>query len=310
MVDNPDLVQIHNAGDYGSEFEYDSEAEKKRAKYNDLADKTKAPKERAVNKRKLEDEYSKEEGTIHRLHFLSLDAYSRHKMLVNTYLSFYGGSVNQFKRDSSRDKTDMDVIRENHQFLWSDEDDEDELDWGKDLAKKYYNKLFKTYAIVDLSRYKENKIALRWRINQEVVDGKGQFMCGNRKCKESEGLRSWEVNFAYVEHGQKKNALVKLRLCPDCSYKLNYHHRKKEVLPKKKEIKETEKSSKKIRSDELSDDKAESSHSGTIEESDKTKGGSESNIDDESEVWKGPVKLTEEKSREEEFDEYFADMFL
>ncbi|KAK3595865.1 hypothetical protein CHS0354_014689 [Potamilus streckersoni] len=309
MVDNPDLVQIHNAGDYGSEFEYDSEAEKKRAKYNDLAEKTKPPKEKVVSKRKLEDEYSKEEGTIHRLHFLSLDAYSRHKMLVNTYLSFYGGSVNQFKRDSSRDKTDMDVIRENHQFLWSDEDEDDEPDWGKDLAKKYYNKLFKTYAIVDLSRYKENKIALRWRIKQEVFDGKGQFMCGNRKCKETEGLRSWEVNFAYVEHGQKKNALVKLRLCPDCSYKLNYHHRKKEVLPKKKETKETEKSSKKIRLDEISDDK-ESSHSGRIEESDKKKEGSESSIDDESDVWKGPVKLTEEKSREEEFDEYFADMFL
>ena len=38
----------------------------------------------------------------------------------------------------------------------------------------------------------------------------GQFTCGNKKCQESEGLRSWEVNFAYMEHGEKKNALVKL----------------------------------------------------------------------------------------------------
>jgi len=39
----------------------------------------------------------------------------------------------------------------------------------------------------------------------------GQFECGAKRCSEREGLRSWEVNFAYVEHAEKKNALVKLR---------------------------------------------------------------------------------------------------
>ena len=39
----------------------------------------------------------------------------------------------------------------------------------------------------------------------------GQFVCGSKKCPEKEELRSWEVNFAYVEQGEKKNALVKLR---------------------------------------------------------------------------------------------------
>ena len=43
----------------------------------------------------------------------------------------------------------------------------------KEMSKKYYDKLFKEYCIGDLSRYKENKIALRWRIEREVVDGKG-----------------------------------------------------------------------------------------------------------------------------------------
>ena len=28
----------------------------------------------------------------------------------------------EFQRDSSRDRTDIDVIRENHRFLWDDED--------------------------------------------------------------------------------------------------------------------------------------------------------------------------------------------
>lgn len=38
----------------------------------------------------------------------------------------------------------------------------------------------------------------------------GQFQCGNKRCEKQEGLKSWEVNFAYVEHGEKRNALVKL----------------------------------------------------------------------------------------------------
>lgn len=38
----------------------------------------------------------------------------------------------------------------------------------------------------------------------------GQFQCGSKRCEKQEGLRSWEVNFAYVEHSEKRNALVKL----------------------------------------------------------------------------------------------------
>jgi protein FRA10AC1 len=55
------------------------------------------------------------------------------------------------------------------------------------------------------------QIAMRWRTEQEVVNGKGQFTCGNKICPENGGLRTWEVNFAYREHEEKKNALVKLR---------------------------------------------------------------------------------------------------
>lgn len=55
------------------------------------------------------------------------------------------------------------------------------------------------------------KIALRWRIEQEVIVGKGQFICGNKRCTSKEDLKTWEVNFAYIESGEKKNALVKIR---------------------------------------------------------------------------------------------------
>ena len=57
----------------------------------------------------------------------------------------------------ANDKTDIDVIHENHRFLWSDNDDANET-WAKRLAKKYWDKLFKEYCIADLSRYKENKV--------------------------------------------------------------------------------------------------------------------------------------------------------
>ena len=50
-----------------------------------------------------------------RMQFLSLNAYDRHKMLVNEYLlSYAGASEKVLKRDTSKDKTDLDVIRENH----------------------------------------------------------------------------------------------------------------------------------------------------------------------------------------------------
>lgn len=40
------------------------------------------------------------------------------------------------------------------------------------------SKLFREYAVADLSRYKEGKVGLRWRTQQEVVNGAGQFECG------------------------------------------------------------------------------------------------------------------------------------
>lgn len=54
-------------------------------------------------------------------------------------------------------KTDRDVIKENHQFVW--EEGEEEGSWDKTLAKKYYDKLYKEYCLADLSRYKENKVS-------------------------------------------------------------------------------------------------------------------------------------------------------
>jgi protein FRA10AC1 len=57
-------------------------------------------------------------------------------------------------------------------FLRTEKDDED-LTWEKRLAKRYYDKLFKEYALVELRFYKEGRLAMRWRNEKEVVRGKG-----------------------------------------------------------------------------------------------------------------------------------------
>lgn len=71
-------------------------------------------------------------------------------------------------------KTDLDILKQNHRFLWDsdDESDESKLSWGDRIAKKYYDRLYKEYCICDLSRYEANKIAMRWRVEKEVILGK------------------------------------------------------------------------------------------------------------------------------------------
>lgn len=82
------------------------------------------------------------------------------------------------------------------------------------MALKYYQRLCKEYAICDLSRHREGAIALRWRTEQEVLSGRGQWACGARGCSERTDLHSYEVNFAYRDGGggPVRNDLVKASL--------------------------------------------------------------------------------------------------
>ncbi|CAN9509242.1 unnamed protein product [Ophioblennius macclurei] len=333
-----DLVKVHGSGGYDSEFSDDddeggesSERGLKRKHEEEILQKPyKSSRHSKVAHRSFHsNEVDREEARNRRAHIISLNAFERHKKFVGDYILYYGGQMADFKRTASKDRTDLDVLRENHRFLWRDED-EDDMTWEKELAKKYYDKLFKEYCIADVSRYKENKFGFRWRTENEVVSGKGQFQCGNKRCETDEGLKSWEVNFAYVEHGEKRNALVKLRLCPECSFKLNYHHKRKEVKPKakskssaeenqepterrkKRKKKEKRKGSsshsKKHKHKKHRDHSSSSSSSGDSENSDKDTHEPEGQSD--ADHWRGPAPAVEEKSREEEFDEYFEDMFL
>ena len=320
--------------DLDSEFEFSSEKRKRTWRDDPLAVHKSGPMSvpshsaAVPSKQLVTQEYDREEWRSRRYHYLAMDAYSRHKALVNHYLMFNGRGIEHWRRSTDKDRNDYTVLGEQHRFLWEAKDEADT--WEKKLAKSYYDRLFKEYAICDLSRYQENKIALRWRVEKEVVEGKGQFACGNKHCSEIRDLQSWEVNFKYVEHGQKKNALVKVRLCKDCSAKLNHHHKRKpwKRKEKKKEIepsvskKKQEKKKKKMKKDkkkkhgrkhdewrerETADKGSKSAESGSGSE----ESGSEVEAAaDGGSVWKQSAAATLEKSQEDEFEDYFKDMLL
>uniref|UniRef100_A0A7E4WDT9 SAC3_GANP domain-containing protein n=1 Tax=Panagrellus redivivus TaxID=6233 RepID=A0A7E4WDT9_PANRE len=175
-----------------------------------------------------------------------LNAYARHKQLINNYQLYYPSDKEKLlaknSASTSGSTSAYDVLKRSHKFLWDADDiTEAERSWDAKLAKRYYDKLFKEYCIADLSQYQKNRVAMRWRIEREVKAGKGQFICGEKRCNVDQGLESWEVNFAYEEQGEKKNALVKLRLCPECSLKLNFHSQKKKAVKKAKKEKESRK---------------------------------------------------------------------
>ncbi|KAL3068067.1 hypothetical protein niasHT_038057 [Heterodera trifolii] len=271
----------------------------------------------------------------------SVDAYTRHKMMINNYVAYYKGSTKKLERDTSNDKNDFDIIRENHRFLWSDKEmDEAEQNWEARLAKRYYDKLFKEYCVVDLSRYAKNLYAMRWRVEREVFSGKGQFECGSKHCTERQGLASWEVNFAYSEHGVKKNALVKVRLCLECSTKLNFHsqkrlvkkkmkvevkrelddsqkeekqkkreekRRKKERRRKEKEMEEEEGSSSSEKEEEDDGEREEQK----VSEEEKRRIDTTAKREQASEIWsKKTAVLEAEKTVTDEFDEFIDDLLL
>jgi protein FRA10AC1 len=156
------------------------------------------------------------------------------------------------------------------------------------------------------------KIGLRWRTQDEVFKGKGQFICGNKKCDRKDDLKSYEVNFAYVEAKEKKNALVKLRTCPECAFKLNYKSIKKQQKEMKKQDKKRRKLEQKAHEqegegeeDNLEDDiEAQKA----LQEAHKKAAEEEANRQKLADAWKQKPEL--EKTKEEEFEEYFDGMFL
>lgn len=146
------------------------------------------------------------------------NAYQRHKRFVAEYGVRHASSG----APPPPGMSEYEIARAHSRFLWRDEPDgAPPLVWEERLAKKYWARLFKEYAIADLSQHARGHVGLRWRTEAEVVSGKGQFICAARGCAEVAGLCSFEVNFRYEERGSVQHALVKLRLCQACAPKLS-----------------------------------------------------------------------------------------
>jgi protein FRA10AC1 len=158
--------------------------------------------------------------------------FDKHKALIDIY-----------KNGALSINDDIEVFRSSHQFVRDDEEDAEKLsiDWKYRMARRYYNKLYKEYAIVDLNLYLENKIGMRWRTETEVINGKGQFSCASKYCFNDLNLHSYEVPFKYKENSIIKHELVKTRVCIDCAYKLFYN--------KLNDLKKKEKKRKRTKSD-------------------------------------------------------------
>lgn len=92
---------------------------------------------------------------------------------------------------------------------------------------------------IDLKHYKTRQIALRWRTAEEVLGSVGETTCASLRCPyhnpspeqlsemdkrgiDMPRLQAFELPFAYVEAGEKKQALVKVKVCDKCARKITY----------------------------------------------------------------------------------------
>ncbi|KAF3910675.1 hypothetical protein ABW21_db0206669 [Orbilia brochopaga] len=155
-------------------------------------------------------------------------AYARHIQKCLQYVDYYGGSAPV----ASKGKTERDLLEEDFQFLRDEKDGQHAEGTAEEIAKKYYDNLFREFALIDLSRWRDGQVALRWRTKQEVLQGLGQFTCASLTCprhmppsdeiqeldldahrgddERNVKLETFEMNFGYVEKEVKKNALVKV----------------------------------------------------------------------------------------------------
>ncbi|KAI9820722.1 MAG: hypothetical protein M1827_005092 [Pycnora praestabilis] len=169
-------------------------------------------------------------------------AYARHLQQADAYVRYYGGE----RPALDKFRTEREILEDNHRFIRDDDelpqDHPIEMNEERRLARKYYDSLFREFALIDLSRWREKQVAMRWRTKAEVLSGKGQFTCASLHCSrgdhiidptlddrqndQGDKLKNFELNFGYLEDDVKKNALVKVHTCRKCAKKLHEAQRK------------------------------------------------------------------------------------
>eukprot|EP00056_Hartaetosiga_gracilis_P007310 m.106696 g.106696 ORF g.106696 m.106696 type:complete len:251 (-) comp12678_c1_seq2:186-938(-) len=178
------------------------------------------------SKDSFRDAMERHERLLHvRSNILGTTVFERNKQKMEDSIRWYGGNRQELENPVIPVRNDFDVIAEENRFVW-DKEDEHNMTKEKQMAKTFHDKLYKEYVIINLSRYKTGQFGMRWRTEDEVLVGKGEHQCGSTKCEKREKLQTWEVVFKYKERGRDKSDLVKVRLCPKCSKRLNYrqHH--------------------------------------------------------------------------------------
>ena len=71
-------------------------------------------------------------------------------------MSPYPGSTSKTSASSA---TEFDILKASHKFLRDDEDPEaHNSSWNDQLAQKYYDNLFREFAVCDLKHYKSGNV--------------------------------------------------------------------------------------------------------------------------------------------------------
>ncbi|KAK9370746.1 folate-sensitive fragile site protein Fra10Ac1-domain-containing protein [Lipomyces kononenkoae] len=152
--------------------------------------------------------------------------------------------------DESQDYVEHAGHRSNDRVERADE-------YGKQIAREYYKKLVKDFPLLDLSKYKEGMVALRWRTMAEFSKNKGgpKGICAEVSCDvrdnnytaNSSGdyeydsnqsgnvLEKRQVLFKYLEDSEdgtrkeQKAIMVSCWLCSDHGRRLDKSHEYEKV---------------------------------------------------------------------------------
>ncbi|SBT74775.1 conserved protein, unknown function [Plasmodium malariae] len=178
--------------------------------------------------------------------FDALCPFERHKLMMSLRL------LEKEKKENKNEQylNDYDILKKKYNFI------HDVSNEKNSLLQRYYNSICNKYVICDLTKYKETKIGLRWRTEEEIINGKGHIICSSKKCNNTD-LKTYEFLFQYVEGEITKEVIktdilpymcvnfqvfvhlyvftnVKVRACMDCAYKLHYKKIKKYLKKKEK----------------------------------------------------------------------------
>ncbi|CRG98472.1 conserved protein, unknown function [Plasmodium relictum] len=226
--------------------------------------------------------------------FDELNAFERHKLMMSLRLL----EKEKNKNNNEQYLNDYDILKKKYNFI------HDASNEKNSLLQNYYNSICNKYVICDLTRYREAKIGLRWRTEEEIIKGKGHIICSSKKCNNTD-LKTYEFLFEYIEGGEKKETNVNVRACMDCAYKL--HYRKIKEYLKKKEKKKLKKKQRRKRKHKKSDSSSERNDSSSIHSSNNSKLKKKKSSYVKRKLEKISVKVKEDENEE---NMYFHDLIF